>query len=86
MNQDDANSVREIELDGNLYQITPPSNLRLLKDIFALSPNAKQWTFEEFVFALEDRIGWFEIMRNPTKITNQNEKFSVKSSAIEVMP
>ena len=74
MNQDDANSVREIELDGNLYQITPPSNLRLLKDIFALSPNTKQWTFEEFVFALEDRIGWFEIMRNPTKITNQKRK------------
>tara|TARA_B100001093_G_scaffold190230_1_gene182777 strand:+ start:1340 stop:2026 length:687 start_codon:yes stop_codon:yes gene_type:complete len=74
MNQDDANSVREIELDGNLYQITPPSNLRLLKDIFALSPNTKQWTFEEFVFALEDRIGWFEIMRNPTKITNRKRK------------
>ena len=69
-----VNSVKEIELDGNSYQITPPSNLEAnletLKDIFALSPNTKQWTFEEFTLALEDRALWFKLMRDPIKMTN----------------
>ena len=65
---------REIKLNENKYQIKPPSNLKLLSDIFELSPNTAKWTFQEFVTALEGRIGWFEMMRDPIKTNNRKRQ------------
>ena len=65
---------REIKLNGKKYQIKPPSNLKLLSDIFELSPNTSKWTFQEFVTALEGRIGWFEMMRDPIKTNNRKRQ------------
>ena len=69
-----VNSVNEIELDGDEYKITAPSNLKTnlerLKVVYALSPNTKEWTFEEFTLALQDRVRWLDSMRKPIQRTN----------------
>ena len=69
-----VNSVNEIELDGDEDKITAPSNLKTnlerLKVVYALSPNTKEWTFEEFTLALQDRVRWLDSMRKPIQGTN----------------
>lgn len=46
------------------------TNLERLKVVYALSPNTKEWTFEEFTLALQDRVRWLDTMRKPIQRTN----------------
>ena len=46
------------------------TNLERLKVVYALSPNTKEWTFEEFTLALQDRVRWLDLMRKPIQRTN----------------